>query len=182
MEVTHAFTEEVRWPDPKRGPWRVSCEWANVDGYARLVGVYVRGFDGERIPNPGGPVETLTATVFRALPIIELADRAFAQAKARWGTFRVGPVVDDDVDIFGSYTPTAKRGGRRPLTADDLARVAVVYRSGGTKPTKAVADALGISVSAAGKRVARAREAGLLERTTQGRVGGPTKATKRGSK
>jgi len=185
VEVTAVFTEQVRWPDPKTGPWRVTCQWANVDGYARLIGVYVRGFDGENGPNPGERVETLTATVFRGLPLIELADRALAQAKRRQAQFQVGPVVDDGVDIFGSYTPEA-RTGRPRLTADDLARVAATYRAGGTKPTKAVADAEGISVSAAGKRVARAREAGLLEPTTQGRVGGPgmarSKATKRTTK
>jgi hypothetical protein len=188
MEVTHAFAEQVRWPDPKRGPWRVSCEWANVDGYARLIGVNIRGFAGDNGPAPGEPVETLTATVFRSLPLIELADQAFAQIKKRQGLFQVGPEVGDSVDITGSHTPGGKTG-RQPLTIDELERVAAIYRGGGTKPTKTVAEALCISVSAAAKRVKRARDAGLLDKTTQGRVGGPTvrtratkRTTKRGSK
>ena len=90
---------------------------------------------------------------------------------------QVGP--GDSTDITGRAVRSG-RTGRRPLTAGDLAEVATLYRQGGSKPTHYVAEMLGISDSAAAKRVVKARAAGLLEPTTQGRVGGPV--TKKGRK
>jgi hypothetical protein len=56
-----------------------------------------------------------------------------------------------------------------------LAEVAAIYmaawRARGN-PTKAVAESLSLSRSAAAKRVARARQAGLLPATTKGRPAG----------
>ena len=171
---TFVFSPTVLWPDSKRGPWRITCQWANVDGYARLIGVDVHGFRGSESPEHGEPVTTLTASVLRRLPLDSVAGRAFDQIKNEWGPLYVGP--GDVTIVTGRYTPGGKTG-RHPLTTDDLAHVAEIYRGGGTKPTKAVAEACGITVSAAGKRVARARKAGLLEMTTQGRAGGPSTAT-----
>jgi transposase len=46
------------------------------------------------------------------------------------------------------------------------------YLRGGATPTRAVAEHFHISRSAAAKQVARAREAGFLDRTTQGKTSG----------
>lgn len=64
----------------------------------------------------------------------------------------------------------ALRAGRPPL--HDPAEIAEVYLRGGATPTRAVADHFHLSRSAAAKQVARAREAGFLDRTTQGKTGG----------
>jgi hypothetical protein len=175
-EWMSAFPSTVNWPDSRRGPWRVTCWWASVDGYARLIGVDVRSFAGSDGPDLGESVETLTASILRRLPLDAVAGRAFEQGKNQLEPLFVGP--GDVTLLTGTFIPGGKTG-RRPLSPDDLARVAAVYRAGGTKPTQAVAKAFGITVSAAGKRVARARRAGLLDPTTQGRAGGPPIARKR---
>jgi hypothetical protein len=62
----------------------------------------------------------------------------------------------------------------RRLGDEHYRRVADIYRDAvrnGEPPTAAVADALTVSKSAAAKQVARARERGLLPRTSRGRVG-----------
>jgi hypothetical protein len=167
--------DSVYWPDPKRGPYRVRCEWANIGGYSRLISVEVKGYlfgdDGPAVTTSGvEPVTSVTATAVRDLPLEHVAHLVWEKIAKSQAAFYVGP--GEDVAI-GHHVPGGKTG-RKPLTTDDLAKVAAIYRAGGAKPTKAVADALGISVSAAAKRVARAREVGLLEPTVQGRAGGPT--------
>jgi hypothetical protein len=66
-------------------------------------------------------------------------------------------------------------GRPRLLGPEELARVAEVYLAAwgrGEPPTKAVAGQFGISTSAAAKRVAAARRAGLLAPTSSGRPSG----------
>jgi hypothetical protein len=175
--VLASFRDSVLWPNAKKGPWRVWCQWANVNGYARLVGVTV---ESEMVQKGNKlTLETLTASVYRDLPLDHVADLVLQKIRREQDAFNVGPADPDG--ITGRHV-RGGRTGRPPLTPDDLARVAAIYRAGGTRPTAAVADALNISRSAAAKRVARARAAGLLERTTQGRAGGPVigkKARKR---
>jgi len=167
--------DSVFWPDPKSGPWRVHCQWTNIDGYTRLTGMSIEGI--ERLTKSGGvTMPTLTASVVASLPLNRVADQVLEKVRATFEAFNIGP--PDDVEIMGRHVSGGKTG-RPPLSYDDLEQVAAIYRNGGANPTKAVADALNISRSAAAKRVAKARspEVGLLEPTSQGRAGG-TKSTK----
>jgi hypothetical protein len=154
----------VLWPNPKKGPWRITCQWANVDGYARLTGVEITS----------DSYLTLRATDVRDIPLERVANQALKIARDHLSAHNVGPDVPGHV-LGGA--PVRKRGksGRASLTNTDLEEVATLYRMGGTEPTKYVAQQLGISRSAAAKRIAKARspEVGLLEPTTQGRAGGP---------
>lgn len=66
-------------------------------------------------------------------------------------------------------------GRKRMLGPEELAKVADTYLTAwrqGNPPTQAVAKAFGISASAAAKRVAQARNAGLLAPTSSGRPSG----------
>ncbi len=99
---------------------------------------------------PGPPV---TSATMRELPIGRLMADALA---AQVGQLRHESEVIDE-------------------TSDELLRVAAAYRSAyaiGLPPTKHVAEKLGIPGSTATKKVMRAREVGLLGRTTPGKAGG----------
>lgn len=65
-------------------------------------------------------------------------------------------------------------GGAYPRVRDDLAEVASVYREalerGERGPTTTVAEALGLTIDQAAKRVAACRRVGLLPRTSSGRA------------
>jgi hypothetical protein len=170
-------TGSVLWPNRKTGPWRVICTWSNIDGYTRLTEVTI----GSSMIQRGRKLTQtpITASTFRNLPLDKVAGLILRDLRSTPDSSYVGPPELYD-DLLGTYVEGG-RTGRRPLTTTELATVAAIYRDGGSQPTKAVADALNISRSAAAKRVVRAREAGLLEPTTQGRAGGPggdTKATR----
>jgi hypothetical protein len=166
VEIVHSARGVVRWPDREKGPWHVQFTWANCDGYARLVAMDIRGFGGaDPLGIEASSIEVLTTSVLRALPLRELADTAFVLKDNLMG-------IVLPPDFAGQHVPGGKTGRLR-LRHEDLEAVAVIYRSADDRPTKAVADGLGISASAAAKRVAQARAKGLLEPTTQGRVGGP---------
>jgi hypothetical protein len=139
-----------------------------------LIGVDVHGFVGDDGPALGESVHALTATEFRSLPLDHVAGIVLEKIKRTQEAFNVGP---SDPDGITGRRAQGGRTGRPPLTTEDLAEVAAIYRAGGTTPTKAVADALNISRSAAAKRVVRARGAGLLEGTKQGQRGGPARGT-----
>jgi hypothetical protein len=157
----------VLWPNPKRGPWRVACKWADVDDYARLIGVEIESLVVQK--GPALTMETLTASVWRKIPLDHVADLVLQKIRETQAEFNVGPSEGKGPARKGR----GAKPGRRPLTTEDLQEVAAIYRRGGTSPTKAVADQLHISRSAAAKRVVRAREAGLLAGTLQGRASGP---------
>src|SRR5207245_2076856 len=72
-------------------------------------------------------------------------------------------------------TAASGKGRPRQYPDDHLVRVASIYRQAWEAhrpPTKAVAENLHLSHSAAAKWVAKAREAGLLAPTERGRAGG----------
>jgi len=67
------------------------------------------------------------------------------------------------------------RGAPVGAWSDELVQVAAVYRFAyacGDQPTRAVAAALDLPYSTAGKRVMAARKAGLLDPTDKGKAGG----------
>ena len=134
----------------------------------------LHGYAGDKGPalteSGTEPVSILTSSVYRELPLNKIAGEVLEKIKATQGAFNVGP--GDPAEIVGQSVRQGKTGRPR-LTRDDLAEVARIYIGGGTSPTKTVAKALDISRSAAAKRVARARKAGLLKTTDQGRASGP---------
>jgi len=179
--ISHSFTDSVRWPDPKRGPWRVQCTWSNVGGYARLTYISIESLVIQK--GRSLTVEPITASVYRSLAPGAVADQVLQKIKES-PDFDLG--ADDD-DLVVGRRARGGRTGRPPSAADKLAEAAAIYKShmqsGGTTPTKAVSDELHISRSAAAKRVARARapEAGLLDPTTQGKKAPVVKGVSKGS-
>ncbi len=105
------------------------------------------------------------------------ADWAEARDKA------MSPHRKDRDRLRGLVVEARVGPGRYP--SGHLERVAEVY-DGALRvhhhPTKAVAEAFGISVTAAAKQVVRAREQGLLRKTTQGKAAGVSPARKRRTK
>ena len=168
--LSHSFTDSVLWPDPKRGPWRVRCTWSDVSGYARLTGIAIES----RLVQKGRTVtvEPITATVYRQLPLLAVAEQVLQKIREKQREFIVGP-YEGEGDVVGRHTHGGKTGRPRgTTTTPTVEEAAEVYlrcaRQGSSSPTVDVANELNISRSAAAKRVARAREAGLLPATTQG--------------
>ncbi len=67
----------------------------------------------------------------------------------------------------------ARAAGRRKITGEFLARVALTYRENidSRRPTESVRQVFGVSHSAAAEYVYRARKAGYLPATTRGKAG-----------
>lgn len=154
---------EHLYPD-ERGEWTVGLEWAEVDGRVECVGVTVRHVEGAK------PV---TASLLRSIPFGRfVADKR----RQRHGTLlrlatgyagqRSEALAERQLDEYAAGKP---RYGE-----DHWRDVAEVYREAhrsGEAPTRAVAEVFGVSRTAAGKWVARCREAGLLGRTEQRKAG-----------
>lgn len=140
------------------------------DGVPRCVGVDVRSF-------------TLSPDGRHARPVAEGLQQVATKV---WRDIAIQKEMTEAIDefIFSqlsklAMTETQKRSARRAgpksfWTKERLADVAAVYRANlGTRaPTQAVADAFDVSPSMGAKLVARAREAGLLGKTSKGRAGG----------
>ncbi|CAN5388826.1 hypothetical protein BH10ACT8_BH10ACT8_11320 [soil metagenome] len=83
-----------------------------------------------------------------------------------------GDEIDQQLEMLGRQQTAA--WGAPPGTSSGHQAVAEVYVAAwtaGDSPTRAVAEHFTISHSAAAKRVSRAREAGFLPQTKQGRAG-----------
>jgi hypothetical protein len=168
----------------------VDTEWAEIDGRAECVGITLRSYakisdDGRALPVRGS-LHPLRADVLRGLSMSIIDEH-----RTSWERVLEQPDIDErwpHADELRT-TFTAKGRGRfvgadgRPLpTQEALAEVARVYQAAwrdGKNPTVAVADRFTLSRSAAAKRVARARAAGLLPKTNQGRPKGGRIATRR---
>lgn len=150
---TATFTDSLRWPDARRGPYRVRCMWALMDdGQVQLVSFQVAGFQGDDGPDLGEAVAPVTASTLRELPVDSVALAVLAKIRQRQAEF----------DVTGLLSAAEQPSGRHPLTDDELAAVAAIYRQGGTRPVRHVAETLGITRDAAAGRVRRARAAGHL--------------------
>lgn len=109
---------------------------------------------------PGGVL--VTSDGMRSIPVAQIVRDAAPHLAGLIMRF----TTDEHGQVFGE-----------PLgdwSEDDLTAVAGIYRTAhacGIPPTKAVAEALGLSQSTAAKRVMRARADGLLGKTTSGRAG-----------
>lgn len=164
----------------------VLLTWDLVSGRYECVGVEVRSYVPQE---PGDAVSVsdvdleagqrrtgegprpMTALMLRTLPIGSIIEAGRAQT-AEW--------YQGAAEVSERFTAEAElwRLPGRPARHDP-ARVAAIYThawqtEGSRSPTKAVAEALGISHSAAAKQVARARAIGLLPPTQRGRPQGRT--------
>src|SRR5205085_10392558 len=108
----------------------------------------------------GGP--DITSAVLRDLPLQRLLEHA-VQAGVLGGVMRRTASGD-----YESVDPAEF------AQLDEAEQAAITYRvafARGLQPTNAVARQLGISPTAAGKRIERLRQAGRLEATSPGRKG-----------
>lgn len=169
------------WPDPRRGPWLIEATFGTVDGRAECIGVSIRSHRDTWVatddwlkgilPAGSGPEAAaegspdplpITSQVLRSVPLLKIA----ADLRQQWA---------DEVITAGRATERAIRAWKRPrdrasISLEDVARVYRDAWTRGASPTLTVADTFHISRSAASKRVARARSAGLLPATRQGRA------------
>lgn len=60
--------------------------------------------------------------------------------------------------------------GRPPTDPEDIEEAAKIYQAATEKPLQAVVDGQGVSRPTASRRIAKARERGLLPATTKGKV------------
>jgi len=163
------------WKGPDGTHWLIDRTWAEIDGRAEMVRLEIRCVAG---PDPDGTWSRLRSaeaprpirsTTLRALPMRDFDDDRAAWVEmlsddGPWGDER----PDDRAELSAAFSADGR--GRRlvgedgaPLSAEDaLEEVARIYRTALGSPTKRVAEVLHISRSAAAKRVARARAAGLL--------------------
>jgi hypothetical protein len=140
------------WPNARTGPWKVELHWAVVDDRAECIGVTVTS-DYEPARGKGARLRPLRTT--------------------EWREINPSTFIEEDRQLAEILPPIQAETYRKPpgMSADTLAmlrEVARVYRAAGRKPTKAVADHFTITDSAAAKRVARAREIGLLPKSRSG--------------
>lgn len=150
-----------------------------LGGGAEVVGLDFRGFKtwrGAMEPIGPQPPPPLTASLLREVPFGALIDRAWqSSVRFRRMTARQAAHTADTLEVLKAQTAARSgRTGRPPLSPEHLAEVAKVHRESrlqGENPTASVATRFGISYAAASKRVAKARQLGLLERTTPGRAG-----------
>lgn len=129
-----------------------------------------KGITMEPEPPSSKPISTLASRV----PLHRLLKLAVAEA-----TLTIGPPTEDGSRyLFQSDTPKdafieENKDGRRParrgspLTSEDLKRTARLHREAGKHPRRrharrqAVADAEGVSLATASRRIKKARDAGL---------------------
>lgn len=179
-----------RWAASDGSWWDIDLTWAEIDGRAECVGLAIRSYaTGTELDGlkgiEGQPLLPIRSHILRGR-LIELIEQE-RQRRARpnpqmWRG--IGTAEDQRVNAERQAVKAAKfaKGRGRKLVgadgrvlppADALAEVADIYRqayAAGLSPTRAVAEALSLSPSAAAKRVGRARAAGLLPPTTRGRA------------
>ena len=192
------FSESAyEWTDPNGKHWMVDTYWSNVDGRQECIGLTLRSFgiidEKRKLARPvreAEGVHPLRAEVLRGAltmgvidqrrsKVVEFLDYAAnADHMKRYQTAEVATLRAEFA--AGPRRRITGADGAPMPTADALAEVARVYREAwqvGANPTAAVADVFTLSRSAAAKRVARAREAGLLPPTTRGQARGGKGAT-----
>lgn len=170
------------WPHPKNGPWIVDLTWMEIDGRFECVGAAIRScaVDAGDMDFTGD-LRPVTTTAWRDVPIAGIIDEE-RQLHHDWLASKAANPVPELRDKIERWSPVSRPG---PRPKHNLGEVATVYTTAwraGTPPTKAVADELNVSRSAAAKLVARARTEGLLPATDKGRAQGAKPATKKARK
>lgn len=169
------------YPHPIEGPWHVTLHFGEVDGVTECVGLDVRSFVDERDESgkliarrpwsKKAKVQPVTASLVHSMNVGQLVRHELRTLRdlTKWAKASGRIPHDFDESVF------ERPDHRRRWTSKDLAAVAAVYVDALDRklpPRKAVAEAFGISGSMASKLIRRARDAGLLGETTQGKPGG----------
>jgi hypothetical protein len=177
---------KLLWPDRRRGPWLIEGTWGVVAGRWECVGLSARSVRratetwAEHLPLEASTAEgaPLTAELWRSVPVgkvvAEMRRRQVAENAANLRAAKRLPhapawALDEMQNALDMWSSPVLRDGTAPE------RTASVYLAAwreGRNPTRAVAEHFTISDSAAAKRVARARAAGLLPKTKPGKAAG----------
>jgi hypothetical protein len=175
-----SWEDHLLWRDAHRVPWLIRVLWANVEGRLECAGFEIRSYrEGAQEWPPGLPARDqgpaiLTTTTLRELPFATIvADLRREKARVHRGFIDfLAAQPENQSEADQAALRRLRSAGTRRTAA--LADVAKVYRQAwqnGRPPTRAVAAHFKISQSAAAKRVSRARQAGYLPFTTQGKPG-----------
>lgn len=154
-----ARTQTIQKVMARKATWEVVTEWERRRGRLDPVTVTINALDA--VP--------VTGDVLRAIPLGTLHRQARAEAASY--ARRKGKSSANFVALVNAMVPELADLGGGPrrgvaMSNDDLEQIAAVYRKAwneGRAVTRAVADAFKIAESTAGKRIMKAREAGLLD-------------------
>jgi hypothetical protein len=173
-----------RWPDTIQGPWHITSHFGIVNGRRECVGLDVRSFkeagEGEgkrKVPlRPGASYQVVTASVIRSLPVATLV-RSNRQGLADIAAHvAADPATSaENREMLTERAAELRSSTRRLYDAEHFAQVAAIYSKAweaGDAPTRAVAEQMKATRSAAAKWVARARQLGMLGKTDQRVAGG----------
>ena len=141
-EAYRGFERDFTWSDKDGHGWRVSFRVQNVDGRLSLTNLSV---------SPLSRGYALTQTILRDMPIAEWEREALEGEATHLATLTAG-------------SASAPHSGRRHSEAE-LRRVADIYMAAlnARRPVqKTVAEALGLSLSTATKRIVAARKKGFI--------------------
>jgi hypothetical protein len=185
------------WPtrEPSGSPWLVALDWTVQAGRYECVGMSIRSFEEAKtqsiVPlNPLFGFQIVDTGLLRSVRLGELIEEGLADHIS---------LIDEHKDLLTQSLPSEeaqrdldefrerfrrslrRRKGGRPLEwgPDRLSEVARTYMEAWAerkKPTQAVAKRFGVSYSTAAKAVARARQARLLPKTSQGKATAAVKA------
>src|SRR5680860_316800 len=171
------------WPDRQRGPWRVTLQFAVLDGAIECVGLDL---------TPAGDPERLSSETLRKVAVASLMQEAHRElaevladelvdAEAALAADVLPDSVADDYGVEARdelrLRPAAahKPKGRTPYDDSHYREVAQMYlraySSGAGNPTQQVAEQWPTSRASAARWVARARQLGHLPPAVRGKAG-----------
>lgn len=170
---------KVVWTDNSGDSWFAVLHLSPLRGRMECVGV-------ELLSYPAGSAEAIgelrpvTASLIRQFRLGEVLSTELEEMAEPWS---VVANSEEELDLLVSQKATeaeaardaAKGSGQRGHPPAHYAKVADVYArawADGGNPTATVAERFRVSRATAAQWVARARERGFLEPTTQGRGGG----------
>jgi hypothetical protein len=172
--VPDTFPLDRRWPDPHKGPWRITGLFrADANGW-RCVDLHVQALEA------ADPEQAITGELIRRLKPGELGDvvrRAHREGLEEIAKRGIAPGLARE--LAGHLGAGSRKASRiRELSREHLVAVAMFYVSASlvrNDPTRAVADHWHRSISTAARWIGAARREGILSETTQGRPGGRLK-------
>lgn len=176
----------IRWPDRRSGPFIARFKLGQVGDRLEVVEVTIGSVRGNRIIS-GGTLREARVAELAAITLRDLERAAAAAQEDPGELLNAGDLPADFHRLRAKFwaetkskaerlvpmIETSLTGTGRRYPAGHLQHVADIYsraRQLHQHPTKSVADALRISITAAAKQVHRAREAHLLPPTTQGKA------------
>lgn len=150
----HERTERL-WPDPDKGPYRLTLIWRRRKGRLQPIGIELVADESK-----AADAVTLMTSTLRDVKIAEIA------AEEREKLPYEPPATP---------TPNELVASMRPATVARLRKAADIYQAAwtaGGNPTQEVAKQMNATIGAAGNLVKRARDAGFLPPTSAGRPQG----------